>query len=361
MQLNQMLGDYKLLELVGSGGQGEVYKALDTKLKRLVAVKVFTANDNYRRQKLASFKYEARIASALNHPNIGTIYGFFEDENHTYIVMEYVEGKNLFEIAYGRPLEIKSALEIIVQVTDALITAHTRGIIHRDIKPRNVMVTNFGRVIVLDFGLAKLMENKDGNFTPVENETTSAYRIDQSLNEDIAEALFNTVEGSPCGTPTTSPPEMALGKPTDERGDVFSVGVLLYLLLTGTYPFLGETIMEVRDKVINEEPIPVSVARKAEGLIPLELIAIVRRALRKNPAERFQTMTEMRDKLVAVLKETEKSADEDSLTSFPAFPEAGAPRYAEPLPKKSEHKQMIILLVLAALIPAVILVWYIFY
>lgn len=127
MLTNQMIGDYEILELVGKGGQGEVYKALDTKLKRPVAVKIFTAEGEHRRQKLASFKNEARLASSLNHPNIGTIYGFVEEENHTFIVMEYVEGKNLFELAFGRPLEIKSALEIILQVTDALNAAHARG------------------------------------------------------------------------------------------------------------------------------------------------------------------------------------------------------------------------------------------
>ena len=176
MQPNQTLGDYKILELIGKGGQGEVYKALDTHLKRLVAVKVFTANDNYRRQKLASFKYEARLASSLNHPNICTVYAFVEDENHTSIVMEYVEGKNLFELAFNRPLEIESALQIIVQVTNALAAAHAQGVVHRDIKPRNVMVAGDGRAVVLDFGLAKLLEDEQESLTPAEDEMNSGRR-----------------------------------------------------------------------------------------------------------------------------------------------------------------------------------------
>ena len=348
MLANQMLGDYELLELVGKGGEGEVYKALDTKLKRPVAVKIFTAEGEHRRQKLASFKNEARLASSLNHPNIGTIYGFVEEENHTFIVMEYVEGKNLFELAFGRPLEIKSALEIILQVTDALNAAHARGIVHRDIKPRNVMVTSDGQALVLDFGLAKLLENEDGNFVIDETD-----EIHPPFNEDIAESLFKTSDGKPYGSPTSSPPEMALGKPTDARGDVYSVGVLLYLLLTGTYPFLGKTIKEVREKVINEEPVPVSVARTVKGVITLEQIAIVRRALRKNPAERFQTMTEMRDRLLVALSEI----DEDS-NQISTFPNTSEPQFAAPRAKKLFKKPLFILSVIAGLTLTVVFVGY---
>ncbi len=348
MLANQMLGDYEILELVGKGGQGEVYKALDTKLKRPVAVKIFTAEGEHRRQKLASFKNEARLASSLNHPNIGTIYGFVEEENHTFIVMEYVEGKNLFEIAFGRPLEIKSALEIILQVTDALNAAHARGIVHRDIKPRNVMVKSDGQALVLDFGLAKLLENEDGNFVIDETD-----EIHPSFSEDIAESLFKTVDGMPYGSPTSSPPEMALGKPTDARGDVYSVGVLLYLLLTGTYPFLGKTIKEVREKVINEEPVPVSVARTVKGVITLELIAIVRRALRKDPAERFQTMTEMRDRLLVALNENDEGSNRLS-----AFPNTSEPQFAAPRPKKLFKKPLFILSIIAGLTLTVVFVGY---
>ena len=343
MQINQMLGDYKLLELIGKGGQGKVYKALDAKLNRIVAIKVFFANDKHRRQKLASFKYEARLASALDHPNICTVYALFEDESHTFMVMEYVEGRNLFELAFGRPLEIKSALNIMIQLTDALIAAHGQGIIHRDIKPRNVMVTKNGRVIVLDFGLAKLLENPDGSFDFDADEIAPADDADKSFVEDIAESLFITREGEPYGSPASSPPEMALGKPTDHRGDVFSTGVLLYLLLTGTYPFLAKTKAKVRDKVINEEPVPVSVARTAESPVPLSLIAIVRRALRKKPEERFQTMTEMREALLAVFSEAEKNWDEKKSTRFPAFPAEGVTYYASPHPKRFERKPLVII------------------
>lgn len=355
MQLNQMLGDYKLLELVGQGGHGKVYKVLDTNLKRIVGIKVFSADDDYRRQKLAGFKYEARLASALDHPNICKVYAFFENESHPFMVMEYVEGKNLYELAYGRPLEIKSALSIIIQVADALVAAHAKRIIHRDIKPRNVMVTASGRAVILDFGLAKLIGNEDGSF-PLNTEPALP---SNAIYEDIAESLFLTKEGLPYGSPASSPPEMALGKPTDHRADVYSTGVLLYLLLTGTYPFLAKTVGEVREKVLKEEPVPVSVARMADSPVPLELAAIVRHALRKDPDERFQTMAEMRAKLLTVLSAAEKDWDDNISTRVQVFPAAGALYYAARRKKKFWQKPAVILY-LVILVLTAILVCYIF-
>lgn len=143
--VNKKLGQYTLREIIGKGGQGIVYKAHDAEYGRDVAIKVFAAREEVRRQRLARFKYEAHLAAALDHPNICTMYALFEDEDHTYMVMEYVEGKNLFELAYRRPLTIESALRIMIQMANALSVAHDRGIIHRDIKPRNVMVTADGQ------------------------------------------------------------------------------------------------------------------------------------------------------------------------------------------------------------------------
>lgn len=319
MEPETILGDYKVLELIGKGGQGRVYKALDLNLKRVVALKIFFARDEFRRQKLASFKYEARLASALNHPNICTVYGLFDDEDHTYMVMEYVAGKNLYEVAYHRPLEIESAVGITIQITEALIVAHKQGIIHRDIKPRNVVVEPSGRAVVLDFGLAKLLENPDGSFDDPDSFVEDDNRLGKGFFSDIAEDLYVTVEGTSQGTPASSAPEMALGKPTDHRADVFSTGVLLYLLLSGEYPFFAATKTEVRNKVISEDPVPVSVDRRAGSPVPLSLIAIVQKALRKKAEERFQTMEEMRDRLIAVLKEIERNEDYGKSRSFPVF------------------------------------------
>ena len=295
--LNKKLGQYEILEIVGKGGQGIVYKAYDAELGRDVAIKVFAAKEEVRRQKLARFKYEAHLAAALDHPNICTMYALFEDEDHTYMVMEYVEGKNLFELAFKRPLAIDSALRIIIQVADALAAAHDRGIIHRDIKPRNVMVTADGQARLLDFGLAKLLESDDD-----ESGYSSDVMTKIDFFADIEDDIFLTQEGVAVGTPASSPPEMALGQPSDHRGDIYSLGVILYLLLTGEYPFSARTKDEVRQKIINDDPVPVSLARKTHEAAPHELIAIVERALRKDPEDRYQSVTEMRDELSMILE-----------------------------------------------------------
>ena len=155
MKVGQMLGNFKLLEVLGKGGQGVVFKALDTKLDRLVAVKILPPELKLRKINMARFEREAKLASSLDHPNISTIYGFNDDENYTYIVMRYVEGQNVNQFLLNRrPLELRSALTIILQVADALVAAHAKGVIHRDIKAGNILVTSTGLVKVLDFGLA---------------------------------------------------------------------------------------------------------------------------------------------------------------------------------------------------------------
>ncbi len=294
--VNKKLGQYEILQIIGKGGQGIVYKAYDAERGRDVAIKVFAAKEGVRRQKLARFKYEAHLAAALDHPNICTMYALFEDEDHTYMVMEYVEGKNLFELAFKRPLAIDSALRIIIQVADALAAAHDRGIIHRDIKPRNVMVTADGQARLLDFGLAKLLESDDDASIDSPNVMTKI-----EFFADIEDDLFLTQEGVALGTPSSSPPEMAQGLTSDHRADIFSFGVLLYLLLTGGYPFIGRTKDEVRRKIIGDDPVPVSIARNAVEASPSALSAVVERALQKDPNERFQSVTDMRDELQRIL------------------------------------------------------------
>lgn len=290
------LGQYDLIEMIGKGGQGVVYKALDTEFGRNVAIKVFAAEGATRRQKLARFKYEAHLAAALDHPNICTMYALLEDDDHTYMVMEYVEGKNLFELAYKRPLSVESVLRIAIQIAHALSAAHDCGIIHRDIKPRNVMVTDNGQALLLDFGLAKLMESDESGSIDRGEVLT---KVD--FFTDIDEEPFLTQEGVPVGTPASSPPEMALGLASDHRGDIFSFGVLLYLLLTGEYPFVARTKDEVRKRIINDDPVPISLARNSVETAPAELIAIVDRSLQKDPDNRFQSISEMREGLEKIL------------------------------------------------------------
>ena len=343
MEVGQMLGNFKLLEVLGKGGQGVVFKALDTKLDRLVAVKILPPELKLRKISLARFEREAKLASSLDHPNISTIYGFNDDENYTYIVMRYVEGQNVNQFLLNRrPLELRSALTIIAQVADALVAAHTKGIIHRDIKGGNILVTSTGLVKVLDFGLAKLLE-------------PGAKKSDAENSEDTD----LSVAGIPYGTPSSSAPEMALGEASDHRADIFSIGVVLYQLLTGQFPFNGKTVGEVRNKVINHSPKSIAEMRGKDLPIPPRLQEIVDRALAKNPEDRFQTAEAMRDEIRAVLGEIEAETNE-TVSSFPVFPQTSEPRFARRNERHWLSKHPIIfgtiaVLVLAAALSAFLL------
>ncbi|HEV2765505.1 MAG TPA: serine/threonine-protein kinase, partial [Pyrinomonadaceae bacterium] len=265
--------NYRILEKLGEGGQGTVYKALDEKLNRVVVIKVLAPELTAREANLKRFEREAQLASSLDHPNICTIYALHEVEGLHFIVMQYVEGKNVRELVNGRPLELPSALSIAYQTADALAAAHSRGIIHRDIKAGNVMVTKTGLVKVLDFGLAKLVDE------------TAAANADMHLTE----------LGVPYGTATYAAPEQATGARVDHRADIFSTGVLLYEMLAGTWPFRGETSVEVRYAVLHDTPQPVAEVRDDNP--PTRLQEILDRALAKDPKARYQLIAEMRDDL----------------------------------------------------------------
>jgi serine/threonine protein kinase/tetratricopeptide (TPR) repeat protein len=276
------LGNYKILEKLGAGGQGTVYKAVDSKLGRTVVVKVLPAELTAREANLKRFEREARLASALDHPNICTIFDLNEINGVNFISMQYVEGRNVRQLVNGRPLELQSALSIAIQVTDALTAAHSRGIIHRDIKAGNVMVTSHGQVKVLDFGLAKLLDE-------------DAARTSGIHHTELTEV------GVPYGTATYAAPEQARGDRVDSRADTFSTGVLLYEMLTGTWPFRGRTAVDVRHAVLHEEPVPLAEARLAP--VPTRLQQILDRALKKDPRDRYQKIAEFRDDLKAVVQE----------------------------------------------------------
>src|SRR5947199_6289490 len=235
------LGNYRILEKIGAGGQGTVYKATDTKLGRTVVIKVLPAELTEKEANLKRFEREARLASALDHPNICTIFDLNEINGIHFIVMQYIEGRNVRQLVNGRPLSLESALSITLQTADALAVAHSRGIIHRDIKAGNVMVTPTGQVKVLDFGLAKL--------------------LDDSANLGGIHHTDLTEVGIPYGTATYAAPEQARGERVDARADIFSTGVLLYELLTATWPFQGKTSVDVRHAVLHQDPLPLRETR----------------------------------------------------------------------------------------------------
>ncbi len=271
---------YKILEKLGSGGQGTVYKAQDTKLDRTVVIKVLPPELTAKTANFRRFEREAQLCSQLDHNNVCTIFDFNEANGVFYIAMQYVEGKNVRQLVNGRPLELKSALSIIIQVCDALAYTHARNIIHRDIKAGNIMVTKEGQVKVLDFGLAKLLEDEHVH-TGDRNEITEL--------------------GIPYGTATYAAPEQAKGERADNRSDIFSTGVLLYEMLTGIWAFQGKTVIDVRHQVLYGTPKPLAAMRPEP--LPARLQEIIDRALAKEPRQRYQKIAEMRDDLRAVLQD----------------------------------------------------------
>jgi serine/threonine-protein kinase len=276
------LGNYKILEKIGAGGQGTVYKAIDSKLGRAVVIKVLPQELTAKVANLKRFEREARLASALDHPNICTIFDLNEIDGVHFIAMQYVEGRNVRQLVNGKPLKLESALSIAIQTADALAAAHAQGIIHRDVKAGNVMVTNKGQVKVLDFGLAKLLDDE-------------AARTSGIHHTELTEV------GVPYGTATYAAPEQATGGRVDSRADIFSMGVLLYEMLTGTWPFRGKTAVDVRHAVVHDEPIPLSAARPDP--VPPRLQQILDRALKKNPRDRYQQISQFRDDLRAVVRD----------------------------------------------------------
>lgn len=273
----QVIGHYKIVSEIGKGGQGAVYKALDTRLDRTVALKTLPTQFSSDETNLKRFQREARLASSLDHPNICTVHDLTEIDGAHFIVMQFVEGKNVRQLVNGKPLELKSALMIAVQVCDALAGAHNAGIIHRDIKAHNIIVTGKGHVKILDFGLAK------------------------TTGENAPDQTELTVPGSPYGTPTYAAPEQSKGEKVDHRADIFSTGVLLYEMLTGTWAFRGKTAVDVRHAVLYEDPKPVEEIRGEH--ITEKLQDIVNKALAKKPGNRYRQISEMRDELAGVLRE----------------------------------------------------------
>jgi serine/threonine protein kinase/TolA-binding protein len=277
--VGQTLGHYKILDQLGAGGMGLVYRAQDTKLGRQVALKVLPTTTSTDDETIERFRREARTASALNHPNICTIYGFDEHDGQLYLAMELLDGEPLDRKLAGRPLDLRLMLDVATQVADALDAAHAEGILHRDIKPANIFLTRRGPVKVLDFGLAKLAPEY----------RRRSGRIEVAGETRIAEH-FASRAGTTVGTIAYMSPEQARGDDVDPRTDLFSFGVVLYEMATGKQSFPGHTTAVVFDGILNRDPIPPSTINT---MLPPELDRIITKALEKDRGLRYQTAADI--------------------------------------------------------------------
>jgi eukaryotic-like serine/threonine-protein kinase len=274
MDTGGKIGHYEVRDRIGAGGMGVVYLAQDTRLDRLAAVKVLNDDLSRDADKLKRFIQEAKAASALNHPNILTIYEIGEAEGHHYIVAEFIRGETLRDRMNSGAISLNDALGIALQIAAALAAAHEAGIVHRDIKPENIIVRDDGLVKVLDFGLAKLTEQ----------------RGETAASEDATKVQFNTKPGLVMGTVGYMSPEQARGKPIDARSDIFSLGIVMYELFTGKRPFDGEGHLDVVSSILRDDPTPI---RVLQPTLPRHLERIIDKTLRKDREFRYQHIKDL--------------------------------------------------------------------
>ena len=284
---------YKILSKIGRGGMGTVYLAQDTKLERKVAIKFLSEKWSKDRDKLKRFQQEAKAASALNHPNILTIYEIGEAEGRPYIASEFIGGTDTGSYSHEKKLSLEKVLDIAIQTVSALKTAHDSGIVHRDIKPENVMIREDGIVKILDFGLAKLMEKGGGDRRKRKKESDS-----ETLITGTPESP-KTIPGMVMGTAQYMSPEQARGRDVDQRADIFSFGALFYEILTRVRPFDGETTSDVIAAVLTKDPAPI---RELNEEIPERLATVVERCLEKNRDDRIQSSAALLEELETLRK-----------------------------------------------------------
>ncbi len=281
------LGPYEIVAKLGSGGMGEVYSARDSRLDRLVAIKVLPeamAADAERRRR---FEREAKAAAALNHPNICVLHEVGDHEGHAFLVMEYIRGRSLRQLTCKDGLPVETVLRFGIQIAEAMAYAHERGVVHRDLKSSNVMVSESGLIKVVDFGLAKQSK--------------------QSGRNDHSETMSLTEAGKIVGTLDYMAPEVLVGKAADVRSDIWAIGVLLHVMTAGTMPFAGRTTFELTSAILREPPAPLV------GRVPAGLRAVIRRCLAKEPARRYQRASEVQAALEAA-REQISSSDYDRVS-----------------------------------------------
>ncbi|PYL21999.1 MAG: hypothetical protein DMF44_12335 [Verrucomicrobia bacterium] len=321
--VGELIGHYRIESLIGIGGMGEVYLARDERLRRKVALKLLPERLTTDETQLNRFKTEARSASALNHPNILTVYEIGAEGNRQFIATEFIEGMTLRASLSGGRMNLHTALEIAVQVASALAAAHEAGVVHRDIKPENIMLRPDGYAKVLDFGIAKLIEQRP---------PSDRYEVGTT-------AVLQTRPGLVLGTGQYMSPEQTRGQKVDARSDIWSLGVVLYEMVGGIPPFRGETPSDCIASILKTEPPPLS---DVLSDVPLKLESILQKALRKNSDERYQTIKEMLSDLRNLKVEREAEGSSPQIKA----------RVESIVSKIKRHKRGVLLTLAAAILAA---------
>jgi serine/threonine protein kinase len=300
------LGAFQVIEPIGSGGMGDVYRALDTRLDRQVALKVLPAAVSGSAEYRLRLEREAKIIARINHPNICTIHDIGEENGLVYLVLECLDGATLQTIMERGVVPLPRLLSIAIEIADALDAAHSKGVVHRDIKPANIYITASGHAKVLDFGLA-------------------TYEVEAVVSASVATAVFKSKTGTTVGTSGYMSPEQVLGRELDGRSDLFSLGIVLYRAATGKAPFSGKTAGEVADAILHKAPLPPS---RLNPEIPSALEQIILKALEKDGDLRYRSAADMRADLRRVKRDSESSIEVPVTLAPPAPAPSRKQRFA---------------------------------